>query len=805
MKKLLTLLFIFGALSAGAQNLPTIVSYSVDTLCSNSQDALAITITIEDLDGDSTYFYDVSPNDTYTYYNGHVEGPATFSGETQRTFQIYLDGGFNYASPGLNDASINILVEGNATNDGGYLDQDLTDLKVYSDDLGVTVDWGTTTFCTNDNPVDMTPFTSHPGGYTIHGTSGEYYMENGFSPYDFFYDSGDGLEYHWTNSHGCKHIEFTPWPSIYEAPSVSVLTTESTCGNADGSATATFFGGQGGPYNVLWTNGYNETGFISTSQATNLSSGTYYVNVTDDMTGCTSQAPAQISDADIVVTENITNQSCPGAGNGAIDLTISGGTPDEIWWSNGSSTEDISGLVGGDYTVQIHTTGNCQAFKTYTVGSPAPIEINVDNLDAEDCVQGDFNSGIYITTTGGSGNFTWNWDSGAWTMEDFDSDPGVGNHNCVVTDQVTGCTYSWDINIPDYGAPFVFFDNVVKPNCNQNNGAIDAYVGVNFAPIATIEWNTGATTEDISGLAPGFYEVTVTDDNGCFTKESVTIENKRPQKPTICLLTVDTSFTYNQVIWEKTGLSNVAGFNVYRETQVQGVFEKVAQRPWALESYYMDNIASPQDRSWRYYLTTYDACGGESYPSFIHKTIHCIATPGGGSDYEVYWDDYEGINYSSVDLKRYDPTNGWQTIGNYSPGTNHETDQPPVTTGLEYIVSFNLVDPCITGKAQDYNSSRSNNTNGEANPGGTSLNVEDEEMGEISVYPNPTNGEINVYVENPDLFELIEVRDVNGALIMSQIMNSSQTELDLSSLSNGMYFVRLISESTTINHKITKR
>lgn len=801
-KKILAFGLVMSGLGVFAQNLPTIVSYDVDTLCADDQQELAITIVIEDLDGDSTFFNAVTNNDTHLQ-NFTVIPPATFAGEQQRTFQILADGGWGFAVQNLNDASINIEVVGNISNDGGNLDQDINDLKIYSTDLGVTVDWGTATFCTNDNPVDITPYTSHPGGYTIHGPSGEYYMENGFSPYDFYYDSGDGLEYHWTNDHGCTQVNFTPWPTIFESPNVSVTPTNSTCGNADGSATA-IVSGQNGPFDILWTTGFAEQNSVST--VNNLSSGTYYVNVKDSY-GCKAQAPAQISDADLVVTENITNQSCPGAGNGAINLTISGGTPDAIWWSNGASTEDISGLVGGEYTVQIHTTGNCQAFKTYTIGSPPPIEINIDNIDAEDCSTGDFNSGIYITTSGGSGNFTWDWDSGAWTMEDFDNNPGVGNHNCVVTDQTTGCTYSWDVNVPNWGAPYVWIENVSKPNCNQSNGEISAGVSVNIDPIASIEWNTGATTEDISGLDPGFYEVTVTDINGCYTTESVTIENQLPQQPSICLLTVDTSFTYNQVIWEKAGLSNVAGFNVYRETQTQGVFEMIAQRPWALESYFMDNIASPQDRSWRYYLTTYDDCGGESYPSFVHKTIHCIATPGGGSDFEVYWDDYEGINYSSVDLKRYDPTNGWQTVGNYVPGTNHETDQPPVTVGLEYIVSFNLVDPCstTTGKAQDYNSSRSNNTNGEANPGGTGLNIDDEEKGQIAVYPNPTSGAISVFVENPDLFEIIEVRDVNGALIINRVLNSSQTELNLSDLSNGMYFVRLISDSETINHKITKK
>ena len=800
LKRLFTFALIMSGLNSIAQNMPTVVSYDVDTLCADSYNELAITIVIEDLDGDSTFFQSVSNNDSHMN-NAYVVGPATFAGETIRTFYVYCDGGWGYPLADVNDASINILVEGNANNDGGYLDQDITDLKVYSDDLGVTVDFGTATFCTTDNPVDMTQYASHSPGYTVHGTSGEYQMYNAFSPYDFYYDSGDGLEYHYTNAHGCTQVNFTPWPTIFEGPGISVIANSSTCGNADGSADATVFG-QAGPFDVLWTNGFSEQG-VSASSATNLSSGTYYINV-KDQNGCKAQAPAQISDSDLTVSETITDQTCPGSGNGSIDLNISGGTVDNIWWSNGATTEDISGLVAGDYTVSIHTTGNCQAFYTYNVGNPPPIMINVDNIDAEDCVQGDFMSGIYITTTGGSGSFTWDWDSGAWSMEDFDNDPGVGNHVCVVTDVVTGCTHTWDIDIQDLGAPYLWITNVLKPDCNIDNGEIDTYVGENFAPIASVIWSSGQTTEDISGIGPGTYTVTATDDNGCSTSRTVTVDNELPLQPTLCLLTVDTSFTYNQVIWEKDGLTNVDGFNVYRETQIQGVFEKVATRPWALESFYMDNIASPMDRSWRYYITTYDACGGESYPSFIHKTIHCIAVPGQGSDYEVYWDDYEGINYTSVDLYRHDATNGWVNIGNFNPGDNDFTDQPPVSTQLDYIVSFNLLDPCTTTKAQDYNSSRSNNIEGYFDPAQSSLNIEDEEMGDISIYPNPTNGVLNVFVEYPELFEYIEIRDVNGKMIFSELLMSGVMEMDLTELPDGVYFVRLVSEQNIFNHKVIK-
>jgi Secretion system C-terminal sorting domain len=795
MKRLFSIALILSSLSVNAQNDPTIQSYTVDTLCSGDFQALAITVTIEDLDGDSTYFLGVTNSDTYFGSSFTVVEPPYSAGANLRTFQILANAGFGMAQ-GVNLASINILVVGNTALDPDTLNQSINDLQIYGS-LGVTIDMSGVSFCTSDNLVDISPWVSPAGGITVHGANADITFVNSFDPEAFYNDSGDGLFYTWTNAKGCSE-EVSDWPTVFVAPDVAISTANSTCGSADGSATATVTG-QFPPFDVFWTTGFNEQVSVS-SAVSNLSSGTYYVNVYD-ANGCNAQGPAQISDSDLTVTTTITDQTCPDAGNGAIDLTISGGTVDDIYWSNGMSTEDITGLAAGEYSVSIHTTSNCQAFYTYFISNPAPLGITVINIAAEDCSIGLTSSLIDISTWGGSGSYNWDWDSGSNLSEDF-TNPGVGVHNCVVTDQVTGCSWSWAANVPDYGAPYVYFADVVKPNCNQNNGGIDAVVNVNINPIASISWSTGATTEDISGIGPGEYIVTVTDTAGCFTSEAVTVEDALPYQPTICLLTVDTSFTYNQVVWEKDIAQTVTGFNVYRETQQLGVFEQVANRPYALESSFMDNSASPQDRSWRYYITTYDDCGNESYPSFIHKTIHTVAVAAGGSNFDVFWDKYEGISYSDVDLYRFDATNGWQNIGNFSNTTLQFTDTPSITTGLDYIVSFNLINTCTSTKAAtDYNSSRSNSTSATYDPGNSTLNIENEDLGEISIYPNPTNGLLNVIIENPSKIERIEIRDLNGRLILSRNVYAAQSSFELSYLADGVYFVRFISSELILNKK----
>ncbi|MBD3636768.1 MAG: T9SS type A sorting domain-containing protein [Crocinitomicaceae bacterium] len=800
-KNILPGFFLLLGFSGWGQNVPTVVSSTVDTLCYGSYDEVFLTVVVEDLDGDSTYITNIM--EVYGYLDGgsgYTVTSLNYSpGATQTTFEI--KGSTSWSIPtGLYMETVNFDVVGNATNDGGAGFETINNIPIYGD-IPVTFDISSLQFCSTDNPVDISSYATPAGGIFSWGIDEIVETNGSFNIQSYLNEVNDGVSYEYTNAAGCVGFGFSQ-VTILTSPTLNSIVNNSTCGNANGDATVTITGNNP-PFDVYWTTGFSDAGVSSTSFVNNLSSGTYYANVYDNV-GCHAQIPVQVSDVDLTVTENITDQTCPGTGDGAIDITISGGTPDYILWSNGQTTEDISGLQGGEYTVTIHTSNNCQAFKTYYVSNPAPLGIDVISINGEDCATGQTNSLIDITTTGGSGSYMWDWDSGTATTEDF-TNPGVGIHTCVVTDQTTGCSWSWTANVPDYGAPYVWVDEVVQTDCNLNNGSIDATVMQNVAPIASIQWNTGQTTEDITGLDAGQYIITATDVNGCFRQEKVTVGYNLPYQPSICLLTVDTTFTYNQVIWEKDAVQSVEGFRVYRETQTQGVYEMVADRPYALESTFIDNSASPMDRSWRYYLTTYDACGNESFPSFVHKTIHIVATTPGGGTYNVSWDKYEGINYNDVDLFRFDNTNGWQNVGTYNTTQLNTTDTPPVTAGIDYIVSFNLASPCTSSKAQDYNNSRSNNSSATFEGGGSTTSIMDEEVGEISFYPNPTNGILNVYIENPELFEYVEVRDINGALVYSANVNSSQSSIEMSDFSDGIYFVRLISGEKTVNQKIIKR
>ncbi len=64
------------------------------------------------------------------------------------------------------------------------------------------------------------------------------------------------------------------------------------------------------------------------------------------------------------------------------------------------------------------------------------------------------------------------------------------------------------------------------------DGSLDMNVEGGQSPLS-FNWSNGAETEDLSGLEAGIYEVTVTDDNGCEQKDTLTITNGSPEAPMI--------------------------------------------------------------------------------------------------------------------------------------------------------------------------------------------------------------------------------------------------------------------------------
>ncbi len=294
---------------------------------------------------------------------------------------------------------------------------------------------------------------------------------------------------------------------------LNVTGTDETCPNAkNGSAVANPIDGVG-PFTYLWNTG------ATTKSLTILAPGTYSVTVTD-FVGCKASGsftvnPAAPYSIDITKTD-ATN--CAG-NNGTATVTVNGGTPPfDYNWSNGAKTATATGLSAGFYTVMVMDAKGCMAMGSVTIVAPPPVSVLV-NATSRVC-PGATTGTAKATASGGKAPYSYLWNNGATT--DSISNLGSGIYRVTVTD-ANGCTataadtifQSPALNLNINAAPIV---------CGATTTNATAQVSGGLPPYGFL-WSTGATTQTVTSLTPGFYSVTVSDANGCTASTSITIRS----------------------------------------------------------------------------------------------------------------------------------------------------------------------------------------------------------------------------------------------------------------------------------------
>lgn len=314
-----------------------------------------------------------------------------------------------------------------------------------------------------------------------------------------------------TDANGCTA---TTSATITQPSAINLTTsiTNVSCnGGSNGAINLTPAGGTGA-YTYIWSSGQ------TTQDLTGRTAGSYGVTVTD-ANGCTATTSATITlPAVLGLTTSVTNVACNGGSNGAINLTVTGGTSGYTYiWSQGSQNEDLSGLSSGTFTVTVTDANGCTASTSAMIIEPALLGLSTSVTNVS--CNGGSNGLIDLTVTGGTTSYTYQWSNGQ-TIQDL-SGRTAGTYVVTVTD-ANGCTATTSATITQ-PAPMNLSTSITNVTCNgDNNGAIDLEVS-NGIPGYTYLWSSGQTSQDLSARSAGIYVVTVTDANGCTATTSATI------------------------------------------------------------------------------------------------------------------------------------------------------------------------------------------------------------------------------------------------------------------------------------------
>ena len=338
----------------------------------------------------------------------------------------------------------------------------------------------------------------------------------GISPYQYLWSNGmttnnlENLgpgEYSVlvTDANGCtEEASF----SISEPSQLTAsleITNVNCNGEFNGAALLTAVSGTE-PFTYLWSDGSTGIGIVEQA------AGNYTVQI-QDATGAIITLDVIITEPeDIITSAASTRVTCVDDTDGAASISATGGVePYTFNWDINLDGSEQNNLAAGSYEVTVTDANGCIAIHIVVVDSPEPISNELLIVDVS--CYGLLDGSISIPSiAGGTPPYLLEWSTGETGLIINDLEPGT--YEVSINDS-NGCqkTQSISINEPD----ILMINLELLQNVSTTNGAdgsIDVTIDGGVTPFS-YNWSNGATTEDLSNLEAGNYQLEVTDSNGC--------------------------------------------------------------------------------------------------------------------------------------------------------------------------------------------------------------------------------------------------------------------------------------------------
>lgn len=219
-----------------------------------------------------------------------------------------------------------------------------------------------TSTCTNSNDIS----------FSATGTCIKTYAWDFGDPGSTSNTSSIASPLHHYNSPGTYTViltaSFETGPPVTQTKQVTIIglspttTWPGACNNTADATLTVVASGSNTPYFYNWDTNPPQTG----NSITNVGAGAYTVTVSA-VGACNKDTVFRLTPTSPVQFSGLFSPEICGNRNGAIDITTFGGAqPFSYSWTNGSNTEDISGLPAGNYSLEITDANGCK-FNSRTV------------------------------------------------------------------------------------------------------------------------------------------------------------------------------------------------------------------------------------------------------------------------------------------------------------------------------------------------------------------------------------------------------------------------------------------------------
>jgi uncharacterized repeat protein (TIGR01451 family) len=596
---------------------------------------------------------------------------------------------------------------------------------------------------------------------------------------------------------------------------VTATSTPSGCNPCNGTVTVLESGGTS-PY-VYDLNGLNQQ---TNGNFSAVCPGTYVAMVTDSQ-GCVGTYSVNVASntiSGLTVIDSVMNESGFGANDGMIDLNVSGpSAPFTFLWSNGATTEDIYSLAGGNYSVTItDNNGACFTLNYFinTAPSYGYITGNIYFDNNQNCVFDGTDyplANYYVMATNGTsiyyGYTNSNGDYMIWAP--------VGTYVVTPytsTNLTSGCTASYNANVT---------------NGSTISGNNFSYYETPFYDVCVSVWSPG--------IVPGFngtYYIYVTNVGNQTATGSVCITLPSPltfvgSNPAASSVTGNViCIDYTNLIGGTTGFYSIDFYTpptlplgtpmiacinatITNGTDVNPACNSYCYTRLVTGSFDPnDKTVSPAGQNATgdvpvaaeefTYLVRFQNTGtGPAVNITITDTLTSMLNPlsfemlNASHPYTV-----EFINGNIIKWR-------FENIMLPDSGSNEPASHGHVQFRLN-TMNTPMLGQVIENRANiyfDFNEPVITNT--AINTFVAPNSIEELSNGIFSIYPNPAENVLYVQSENGN--STYTIYDVSGKVYSSTNSISSNSSLDISSLSSGIYFIQCISGEEVSTIKFIKR
>ena len=595
--------------------------------------------------------------------------------------------------------------------------------------------------------------------------------------------------------------------------------------------------------------GQGDYSFVGNTEMDTLSDGDTYVVVLSDEMGCEVSASGTVncSDAPCELETNIvfTNVSCFGESDGAATVEVINATDDlAIEWSNGETGFNISDLLAGSYSVTVSDGPVCLIIENVGISEPDIIFANTASTQVSG--QGLEDGTASADPVGGTPpySFLWNTNDTTSTIENL----GAGTYTVTIVD-VIGCQIVETVEVPDYICVADLDLSIQDVNCfGGSDGVIQVNINGGVGPFS-YNWSNGGTSDIISNLEPGVYDVTVTDGNNCsYTESGLVVQPDDGINLTLENTVDNTCYGDSSGIGTISATGGMPPYTIEWSNGLMGL--EASDLPAGTYTVFVTDangclqtigvpILEPDDIAFQFNVNHVNCFGDATGSAAVNPT-------GGNPPYSYLWNDPNAqITFTATELLagEYQVTIT-DTEGCSAIGQTEVTELAPIEIQIDSVgPSVNMeetgfVNVTIQGGAQPYtyiwesNGSQVSDDEdlAEVGIGVYQLTVIDangcmlisEEIiidgivgttsrgilgSSFSVFPNPSKGIFRAYIElDKQQSGTILIFDQSGKIIrevaIMKIDRRAEIPFDLTEVAKGVYTIQLILEKEILVNRM---